>query len=179
MLNHVAWNRSYRFLSWMLLAGLFLWGCSEDMEEQPSFSHQEAPRVHSPPESSPNKTPFSLATSPLEQTNNSLDGARLFAINCAHCHGQQGMGDGPVAGYLPDLPPNLHASAVQQKPDEGLYTIVTHGENVMPAFEPFLSQEERWALVAFLRTFSDHAPSASLLMQKRNTPIEVASLEMW
>lgn len=170
MLNHVDWNRSYRFLIWMLLAGLFLWGCSEDMEEQPSFSHQEAPRVHSPPESSPNMAPFSLATSPLEQTNNPLDGARLFAINCAHCHGQQGMGDGPVAGYLPDLPPNLHASAVQQKPDEGLYTIVTHGENVMPAFEPFLSQEERWALVAFLRTFSDHAPSASLLMQKRNTP---------
>ncbi|WNM56582.1 c-type cytochrome [Candidatus Nitrospira allomarina] len=170
MLNNFGLNRSFRILGWITLAGLFLWGCSEDMEEQPSFSYQEAPRVHSPPESSPNMTPFSLTTSPREQTKESTDGARLFAINCAHCHGEQGMGDGPVAGYLPDLPPNLHASAVQQKPDEMLYTIVTHGENVMPAFEPFLSQEERWALVAFLRTFSDHAPSASLLIQNPNSP---------
>ena len=168
MLNHFDWNHSYRFLGWIMLAGLFLGGCSEDMEEQPSFSNQEAPRVHSPPESSPNMMPFSLATSPLKQTKNPTDVARLFAINCAHCHGQQGMGDGPVAGYLPDMPPNLHASAVQQKPDEVLYTIVTHGENVMPAFEPFLSQEERWGLVTFLRTFGDHALSSGPLMQEPN-----------
>ena len=167
-LNNFGLNRSYRSMGWIMLAGLFLWGCSKDMEEQPSFSYQEAPRVHSPLESTPHATPVSLVTSPLEQTKNPTDSARLFAINCAHCHGQQGMGDGPVAGYLPDMPPNLHASAVQQKPDEVLYTIVTHGENVMPAFEPFLSQEERWALVVFLRTFADHAPSASPLMQEPN-----------
>ncbi|GJL57789.1 MAG: hypothetical protein NPIRA03_06460 [Nitrospirales bacterium] len=170
MLNHFALNRSYRSMGWIIVAGLFLWGCSNEMEEQPSYSYQEAPRVHSPPESTPHMTPFSFATSPLEHTKNPIDGAWLFAINCTHCHGREGMGDGPVAGYLPDLPPNLHASAVQQKPDKVLYTIITHGENVMPAFEPFLSQEERWALVKFLRTFPDQAPSSIPLTQKPNPP---------
>lgn len=170
MLNHFALNRCCRSMGGIIVAGLVLWGCSNDMEEQPSYSYQEAPRVHSPPGSTPHVTPFSFATSPREHTQNPIDGARLFAINCTHCHGQQGMGDGPVAGYLPDLPPNLHASAVQQKPDKVLYTIVTHGENVMPAFEPFLSQEERWALVKFLRTFPDQAPFSIPLTPTPNPP---------
>ncbi|MCA9422338.1 MAG: cytochrome c [Nitrospira sp.] len=160
LLNNFDLNRSYRFIGWIMLAALFLGGCSKDMEEQPSFSYQEAPRVHSPLKSTPLATPFSLETSPLEQPQKPPDGALLFTINCTHCHGQHGMGDGPVAGHLPDMPSNLHASSVQQKPDEVLYTIVTHGENVMPAFEPFLSQEERWTLVAFLRTFADHTASS-------------------
>jgi len=80
------------------------------------------------------------------------------------------MGDGAVAGYLPDLPANLQASAVQQKPDDALYGIVTNGEKVMPAFRMFLSSEERWALVSFLRSLPDHAPSSDSLSQEPNQP---------
>ena len=32
-------------------------------------------------------------------------GKAIFSIYCVHCHGQNGMGDGPVAGKLPGPPP--------------------------------------------------------------------------
>lgn len=145
----------------VISAGFLLWGCPKDMEEQPSFSYQESPRLHSPQGSIPQVWPRSFQTS-LEQANN---GAQLFSINCSHCHGPQGMGDGPVAGFLPELPANLHAPAVQQKPDDELYGIVTHGEKVMPAFDKFLTREERWTLVSFVRSLVD-SPSSKPLVQE-------------
>ncbi|MBA3965760.1 MAG: cytochrome c [Nitrospirales bacterium] len=142
-----------RCLSMVLVisTGVLLWGCPKDMEEQPSFSSQEAPRLHSPEGSIPQVGPPSSHTS-LEQAN---VGAHLFSINCSHCHGPEGIGDGPVAGFLPELPANLQAPAVQQKPDDELYGIVTNGEKVMPAFDKFLSREERWMLVSFVRSLVD------------------------
>lgn len=162
--------RSFFFLCLIISSGLLSGGCPNDMREQPSFSYQEAPRLHSPQGSIPQVTPFYHLTSPTLSTERVPHGAQIFAINCAHCHGARGMGDGAVAGYLPDLPANLQAPAVQQKPDAVLYRIVTNGEKVMPAFRMFLSSEERWALVAFLRSLSDHAPSSDPLSQESNQP---------
>lgn len=155
MLSKFHPNRSSCFMILIMSVGLVLWGCSKDMEEQPSFSSQEAPRLHSPIGSIPRPSSFSARTSSVPMAQ----GQQLFAINCAHCHGQRGMGDGAVAGYLPDLPTNLLAPAIQQKPDAELYGIVTKGRHVMPAFEPFLSQQERQALIFFIRSLADHAPS--------------------
>jgi mono/diheme cytochrome c family protein len=148
----------------VLSAGVLLSGCPNDMWEQPSFSYQEAPRRHSPPGSIPQVMSFSHVDSPAAspaETEKGPPGARLFAVNCAHCHGPQGMGDGPVAGYLPEMPTNLQAQVVQQKPDEVLYVMVTHGIDAMPAFEKFLTQEERWAVVSFLRSLNDRTASSN------------------
>lgn len=147
-----------------ICVGCLMWGCSKDMEEQPSFSFQEAPRLQSPQRSIPRTGPWYARTS----TGKIADGSHLFSINCTHCHGPQGNGDGPVAGYLPELPPNLHAPAIQQKSDAVLYGIVTKGEKVMPAFETFLSAEERWAVVSFLRSLVGHTLSSTPLTQESN-----------
>lgn len=145
-------SASFTALCLVMCVGLVSGGCPSDMREQPSFSSQEAPRLHSPPGSIPQGTPVSsLVTSPASKERGK-SGARLFAINCEHCHGPQGTGDGPVAGFLPELPANLQAPAVQQKPDAELYGIMTHGKKAMPAFAQFLSREERWALVSFINS---------------------------
>ena len=41
----------------------------------------------------------------VEQTE--PDGARLFAQNCASCHGMAGKGDGEMARHLIKMPPDL------------------------------------------------------------------------
>jgi len=130
------------------------------MRHQPAFTSQEAPRRHSPEGSVPQVTARSQISVPPAPHGQTTQGARLFAVNCAHCHGDEGIGNGPVAGYLPELPTNLQAPIVQLKPDVVLYAIVTHGMDAMPAFEKFLSSGERWALVSFLRSFKDHAASS-------------------
>jgi mono/diheme cytochrome c family protein len=146
-------------LSCCLLIGatIVLGGCPDDMREQPSFSSQEAPRLHSPPGSVPVARPMAVP-----QASEGADpGSRLFSINCSHCHGSAGTGDGPVAGFLPDLPANLHAPAIQKKSDQELYHVITNGEKAMPAFALFLTPEERWTLVSFVRKLTAvpaHAP---------------------
>lgn len=60
-----------------------------------------------------------------------LDGAKLFAGNCARCHGAQGIKD--------ERMPNLQTIALDKA---GLATVITKGKGHMPAFEDKLSAAE-------------------------------------
>lgn len=82
-------------------------------------------------------------------------GATIYAKNCAVCHGETGEGDGPGGVGLAVTPANLHADHVQVLTDGGLFYIVTHGraETAMPAWEHVLSDEQRWQVVNFIRTW--------------------------
>lgn len=129
-------------------------GCSKDMEEQVSYQAQEAPRRHSPPGSIPMDSRV-IALVPTPMTDERLnEGKRLFSINCAHCHGANGNGDGPVAGYLVELPKNLHASHVQKNSISKLYAIVTDGKDAMPPFKGELSAEERWTVAQYVKSMA-------------------------
>ena len=79
------------------------------------------------------------------------EGAELYRIYCATCHGTDARGDGPVAEHfrrMPDLTaPNVHNYA-----DGWLYTIIREGGFNMPPFAASLSVNERWAVVHHIRT---------------------------
>lgn len=82
-------------------------------------------------------------------------GAEVYAVNCVHCHGPEGAGDGPIAAqfefYEAPLPANLQEAAGNRSDGE-LFVIVTDGLGThMPAFRPLLTEEERWAVVEHLR----------------------------
>lgn len=140
-------------MAWILLG---LPGCSDDMVEQPSFQPQEAPRLHSPEGSIPRKSRSVLLSPPPQTLDRVARGAALFDINCAHCHGKVGLGDGPVAPHLVLPPFNLRAAQTQQRSAEEIYEIVTDGRIVMPAFTGVLSAEERWAVVYFVKSFGEN-----------------------
>ncbi|MEP6888707.1 MAG: c-type cytochrome [Nitrospirales bacterium] len=126
--------------------------CSEDMQEQPSFRSQEAPRLHSPPTSVPRDSRAVVLAPPARTSERLQRGERLFGINCSHCHGPGGEGDGPAAGYLKELPANLRAARVRQKPEAELFSIITHGKDMMPPFRGELSAEDRWTMAYFVKS---------------------------
>lgn len=128
-------------------------GCSRDMAEQPSFQPQEAPRLHSPERSIPRRSRAVLLSPPAQTPEQIERGAALFDINCSHCHGKVGLGDGPAGRHLVLPPFNLRADQTQQRSTQELYDILTEGRVVMPAFEGLLSAEERWAIVYFVKSF--------------------------
>ncbi len=82
-------------------------------------------------------------------------GAELYRVNCAMCHGVQGKGNGKVGDILVRdkyvRPPDLTAAVTQGKTDGELFTTLTNGVNVMPKFGYLLTDEERWAVIAYLR----------------------------
>src|SRR5262245_39765216 len=84
-------------------------------------------------------------------------GALLFAENCARCHGTSGAGDGPAAATLEPKPANFRDPAfIRGETPEDFFTVVTLGrqESGMPAWGEVFSVDERWDLVAFLRSLA-------------------------
>jgi len=75
-------------------------------------------------------------------------GAQLFKENCASCHGETGLSDGPVGKTL-DPPPIAFAdmSRARRRSLFGLYQVIGQGIDgtPMPSFAQ-LSDEDRWAL---------------------------------
>ena len=91
-------------------------------------------------------------------------GENLYLLNCAVCHGDAGRGDGWRAAFLYPKPRNFtrgiyrfKTSESGQLPTDGdLFRTISVGlqNTAMPAWGYYLSEGERWALVAYLKTFS-------------------------
>ena len=79
-------------------------------------------------------------------------GFLLYRKNCETCHGAPGTPNEQVGRGINPKPPRL-ATSVDRWTDSQLYWIVSRGLKLsgMPAFEPRLSDGDRWAIVAFLR----------------------------
>jgi mono/diheme cytochrome c family protein len=140
-----------------------LFGCSKDMQDQPSFQPQEGPRLHSPVGSVPRESREALVSIPPSTPERVSRGAALFEINCSQCHGKAGLGDGLVGVHLIVPPANLHSNETAGQPASHIYEVVTKGKELMPAFKGELSAEERWAVAYFVKSFG---PGSSPPVQK-------------
>lgn len=91
-----------------------------------------------------------------QETPDPNHGAELYILNCAPCHGDRGMGDGPDAAILEGAVPDVGSVSVAQYASPiQWFTIITHG-NMQALMPPFsnLSDQERWDIVAYLYTLS-------------------------
>jgi len=90
----------------------------------------------------------SIAAKSAAQNSASKDpkvaaGAKLFALNCAHCHGVDATGDEG---------PDLHKVT---KTDERIKSQILNGvKGEMPAFKKKLTEEDAATLVVFIRSLS-------------------------
>jgi glucose/arabinose dehydrogenase len=88
------------------------------------------------------------ATNPFANDKGAVEaGARLYATNCAGCHGQSGMGTGNI--------PALAMGPTQLANEGELFWFITNGDlsNGMPSWKQ-LSDQERWQLVTFMKSGS-------------------------
>ena len=93
-------------------------------------------------------------TNPIPADSQSLErGAALYATNCASCHGDGGMGDGPAASALDPAPaPIAHSS--QMLADDYLFWRLSEGGTpfgtTMPAWK-ILDEQARWDMINYMR----------------------------
>ena len=80
-------------------------------------------------------------------------GAWLYSVYCAVCHGANGQGDGQIASHFRRMP-NLSAAHVQNYTDGWVYSIIREGGFAMPPFADSMSEPEQWALVHFVKTLT-------------------------
>ena len=80
------------------------------------------------------------------------EGKELWAQHCKSCHGAKGKGDGTKAEKI-DISCGDFTSAEFAKASDGeLYWKTTEGRKPMPSFKEKLSDNERWAIVNYVRT---------------------------
>ncbi|MEP6940850.1 MAG: cytochrome c [Rudaea sp.] len=95
-----------------------------------------------------------VETLPIAITRALLERGRdRFAITCAACHGLTGDGDSPVAHNMQRRrPPSLHEPRIVALSPGALYRVVVAGYGLMPSYATMLSVDDRWAVIAYVRT---------------------------
>jgi thiosulfate dehydrogenase len=91
---------------------------------------------------------------PIPLTDRGLDaGIKLYAQNCAVCHGSADGQPSNVARGLYQKPPQLAKDGVEDDPEGVTYWKVTHGIRftAMPAFAESLTDDQRWQVTLFLK----------------------------
>ncbi len=95
-------------------------------------------------------------------------GQQIFNENCASCHGEDGVG--LVLGSTDFTDPRR----IGHLAPRDLYLTITQGHGSMPAWQSRLSQDERWDVIDYLRTFTyDPALAEEVVSIAPQTPTSI------
>lgn len=95
----------------------------------------------------PNPTPITAASL--------ANGHKYFAINCAVCHGDRGMGDGPATKYGM-IGINLTADLTKSRTDGYIFGMIRNGRGAMPTYNR-IEEMDRWDVVNYVRALQGRA----------------------
>jgi mono/diheme cytochrome c family protein len=110
-------------------------------------------------------------------------GQQRYGIYCAPCHGDSGDGKGVVAlradaiGASAMLPPTFHDSRLRHIPDGQLFATISNGIRNMPAYRQSIPQDDRWAIVAYVRALQLSQASRPGSAQKQPPAVDAAQNE--
>ena len=150
-----------------------------EMHFQPSYREGEIPRLL-PPEGSVPITGAEVVPATVDgysglqvpsraaQNYDPTNAQRLYTVNCQVCHGVSLQGDGPIRPFMTrgPFPADLTATVTVQATDGELFGFISGGGrqglsaisrgrasgSPMPPFNRLLTEEDRWALVLYLRS---------------------------
>lgn len=89
-------------------------------------------------------------------------GKHFYDIDCAPCHGEQGMGDGLVSAKFP--PKNIPSYAedrIQNLSEGGMFHSITYGKNYMGSYASVLTPTERWCVIQYVQYLKKKAKGSS------------------
>ena len=94
---------------------------------------------------------------PTDSDKESINvGKSLYNQHCRSCHGKEGLGDGPKSAELETPSGDFSMEDFQSQSDGALFYKTTIGRDDMPSFEKKIpSDEDRWLIVNYLRTFAE------------------------
>jgi mono/diheme cytochrome c family protein len=78
-------------------------------------------------------------------------GRRTYENHCAVCHGALGTGVSTLTEAYGAKPANLESRAIREYADGQIYHVIVRGKNSMPSYAADLAEEERWAVVHYVR----------------------------
>ncbi len=96
-----------------------------------------------------------LITNPFKGNADAIKaGKKLYNQQCAICHGDTGKGDGVAGMALNPRPASFRSERVKNESDGAMFWKITNGRAPMASYKDLLTEEQRWQLVNYIRTFS-------------------------
>jgi mono/diheme cytochrome c family protein len=104
--------------------------------------------------------------SPINKDSVDLKNAeRLYLVNCGICHGAKLDGNGPLYndgnGPYTAAPKNLLADDMKALADGTMFHSITYGKGQMGSYASQLSSNQRWEVIAFIRSKQSPASTTS------------------
>lgn len=94
-----------------------------------------------------------------------VEAERLYLVNCAICHGPKLDGQGPLykggEGPFPAAPANFSLPQYANMPEGQMYYSATYGKNKMGSYASQLNTEQRWMVIAYIKSKQAAAKAAS------------------
>ena len=93
---------------------------------------------------------MSALRNPTPASDSSLaNGRKYFQINCAVCHGERAMGDGPATKFgMPGI--NLTTDITKARTDGYIFGMIRNGRGLMPPYNR-IEEMDRWDVVNYVR----------------------------
>lgn len=90
------------------------------------------------------------------------EAGRLFNINCAICHGEKALGNGPIStsGKIGGIA-NLTLDNYVKMADGTMFHSITYGRNLMGSYASQLDRRQRWMIIKYIRTLQPKAEPAA------------------
>ncbi len=155
------------------LGAMLLAGCRQDMHNQPKFYPQRGSSLYADGRSVRPQVAATVAREqmhgdsyfytgfqngkegdgmPFPVTETVLKrGQESYNVFCTPCHSRVGNGAGMIVqrGYAPAG--NFHTQRLYAAPLGHFFNVITNGYGAMPDYAAQLTEENRWAVVAYIR----------------------------
>jgi len=163
-----------RIRALLAVVGLTLLGCRQDMHDQPRYEPLEANPFFADRRASRPQVSGTVArgqlhedehfylgvingepveTFPFAVTREVIErGRQRFEIFCTPCHGRLGNGQGMVTQRGFRHPPTYHSEQLREAPVGHFFDVITNGFGAMYSFNDRIPPQDRWAIVAYIRT---------------------------
>ncbi len=96
-----------------------------------------------------------VMVNPLEVNDETIaEGMIVYKRNCRSCHGRKGDGQGVEAAELMTPATDFTITSFNDQSDGSMYWKIAEGKDEMEAFKGVLDEDEIWAVVVYIKTFS-------------------------
>jgi mono/diheme cytochrome c family protein len=100
-------------------------------------------------------------------------GSQVYQLNCKSCHGDPGK-----ANYanLEPIPKDPASPDYQKNSDGEMHYIITQGKGLMPTFANTLSDDDRWNVIAYVRSLNPDYKQPPMQIAGKTVETETARL---
>jgi len=96
-------------------------------------------------------------------------GETVYMANCKSCHGDPGKAN---FSKLTPIPKDPASSEYQKHSDGAIFYIATTGKGLMPSFQNTLTEDQRWSVISYVRSFNKDYKQPAI---KSENTAEIAS----